>query len=66
LELGWKLTSINLFAMGYPHEQPIMEDARSSSDEATRYYVDGDDKLHVPKRQLKSIAHLNHYSEPID
>jgi len=36
-----------LVAVGYPSETPVLEDA--SGEEQTRYYLDDDDRLHVPK-----------------
>lgn len=54
----------SVVALGYPGEQPITEDAKDSSDEAVRYYLDDADRLHVPKRTLNSISHLNRYGRP--
>jgi len=51
----------SVIALGYPDEKPVMEDAKNDSDEGLKYYIDDSDKLHVPKRPLDSICHLNRY-----
>ena len=48
----------SVIAMGYPDEQPVMEDCKSESIE---YYLDDKDVLHVPKRPLRSITHMNKF-----
>ena len=50
-------------ALGYPGEKPIAEDC---SGESTKYYLDDGDVLHVPKRALKKITHINKWSEDIE
>lgn len=52
----------SVVALGKPAEQPIMEDAVG---EDTKYYLDEEDTLHVPKRPLKAIAHSNKFGEDI-
>lgn len=44
-------------ALGYPDEKSIAEDMKRSH----KYYKDKAGVMHVPKRQLKSILHLNSY-----
>ena len=61
LQIPAKLEINSVVALGYPDEQPIMEDAKDDSAEAVRYYLDDADRLHVPKRRLSSISHLNEY-----
>ena len=46
----------SVVALGYPDENPLLEECTSESIE---YYLDDDDRLHVPKRPLKKIAHVN-------
>lgn len=57
LEINW------VIALGYPDETPESEDTTSDS---LKYYLDEDDKLHVPKRKLSDISHLNKFGEPIE
>lgn len=45
-------------ALGYPSEEPVMEEADNGS---IKYYKDFSGKLHVPKRPLKEILHVNTY-----
>ena len=47
----------SVIALGYPDEQPVMEDAG----ESVRYYLDDNDVLHVPKRPMSAITHLNKF-----
>mgnify|MGYP001071610351 CR=1 FL=1 len=47
-----------LVALGYPSEEPIMEDSKNGN---IKYYKDPSGKLHVPKRPLKEILHVNAY-----
>ena len=46
----------SVVALGYPDETPLLEECTSESIE---YYLDDDDRLHVPKRPLKKITHVN-------
>jgi nitroreductase len=46
----------SVVALGYPDESPVMEDCKA---ESTKYYLDANDCLHVPKRPLNSITHFN-------
>ena len=48
----------SVIALGYPAEQPQMEDCK---DDSIKYYLDADNTLHVPKRPLKAITHLNKF-----
>ena len=43
-----------LVAVGYPDEEPVMEDIEGKS--STRYYLDDADVLHVPKYTVDSLA----------
>jgi len=42
-------------ALGYPAEDPMCED----TDNNIKYYKDDNDRLHVPKRKMEKIYHLN-------
>jgi nitroreductase len=55
----------SVIALGYPDEKPVMEDAKNDSDEGLKYYLDDNDKLHVPKRPLTKIGHLNRYGKAV-
>lgn len=61
-----KLQIDSVVALGYPDEEPVMEEAKDNSEGAVRYYLDEADRLHVPKRKLNSIGHLNEYGCPIE
>jgi nitroreductase len=58
LEIDEKYLIDSVVALGKPLEKPIMEDAA----ESTKYYVDDKDVLHVPKRPLKRILHINKFA----
>ncbi|HHY82209.1 MAG TPA: nitroreductase family protein [Clostridiales bacterium] len=45
----------SVIALGYPAESPVAED----SNQSTIYYKDDKGVLHVPKRPLKSILHID-------
>ena len=45
-------------AMGYPAEEPVMEEMK---DDCIEYYLDENDRLHVPKRLLDQILHWDRY-----
>ncbi len=49
----------SVIALGYPDEEPVMEDMESKELEAVKYYLDADNRLHVPKRTTTSILHIN-------
>jgi len=46
-----------IFAIGYPKEKPVSEDIRKGS--SIKYYKDDSGTLHVPKRSLEDIIHIN-------
>ena len=52
----------SVIAMGYPAEEPVMEDC---CDDSIKYYLDENDRLHVPKRPLKAITHINKFGQSI-
>ncbi len=51
-----KYTIDSVVALGYPDESPQLEAASGS---AIEYYLDDNNVLHVPKRSLESIVHLD-------
>jgi nitroreductase len=53
-----------VIALGYPQESPLAEDIspdKSQAKESIRYYKDKDNLLHVPKRRLEDILHINRW-----
>lgn len=48
----------SVIALGRPAEKPVAEDAKSAD---TKYYLDDNDILHIPKRTLKRILHFNKF-----
>jgi nitroreductase len=52
----------SVIALGYPAEEPVLEDC---CDESIKYYLDENDRLHVPKRPLKAIMHINKFGKLI-
>jgi hypothetical protein len=46
-----------VLALGYPDENPVVEELRGS----VKYWKDKEAVLHVPKRNLKDIIHLNKF-----
>jgi len=47
----------SVLALGYPDESPVIEDMENS----IRYWKDEKGVLHVPKRKLDDIIHLNRF-----
>lgn len=47
----------SVIALGYPDEAPVMEEMVDS----IKYWKDENDVLHVPKRCLDDIMHINRY-----
>lgn len=47
----------SVLALGYPAEEPAAE----MMGESCRYWKDADGRLHVPKRALGSVLHLNRF-----
>ena len=52
----------SVVALGYPDEKPVMEDCR---DDSIKYYLDSEDTIHVPKRKIQAVAHLNTFANPL-
>jgi len=66
LEIPSRLGIDTLIALGYPAEAPVMEDVdESRGTDGIKYYLDSEDRLHVPKRRVESIGHLNKYGNPL-
>lgn len=47
----------SIIALGYPNEQPVIEDARGS----IKYWKNEQGILHVPKRKLEEVCYKNGY-----
>ncbi len=47
-----------VLALGYPAENPVVEEFSGS----VRYWLDEEGRLHVPKRSLASVIHLNGFT----
>ena len=56
------VTVDSVIAMGYPNEQPVVEEMQGS----VEYWKDGEGILHVPKRRLKEMFHRNGYANRPD
>ena len=48
---------VDVVALGYPAETPVAEEAK----ESLRYYKDDHQALHVPKRPLETILHMDRW-----
>jgi len=46
----------SVLALGCPDEEPVVEEMQG---EGYRYWLDDDDRLHVPKRPLSAVLHYN-------
>ncbi len=46
-----------VLALGYPDESPVVEEFK----ESPQYWVDKNNVLHIPKRELKDILHRNNF-----
>ena len=49
----------SVIALGYPDEAPVAEDI--PKDGSIKYHKDSSGRLHVPKRRLEDILHINGY-----
>jgi len=47
----------SIIALGYKAEHPVVEDFKDS----VKYWRDGNEVLHVPKRRLEDIIHINKF-----
>ncbi len=52
---GYRIDCV--LALGYPAEAPAVEDLTDSQ----KYWKDGEGRLHVPKRTLRSVLHINRF-----
>ncbi len=50
-------TVYDVLALGYPAEQPVMEEMKDSH----KYWLDENNVLHVPKRRLSEIVHYEKF-----
>ncbi len=61
LEIPEKYLIDSVLALGYPAEKPVTEDLQGS----VKYWKDETEVLHVPKRKLEEVVHLNGYGQRI-
>ena len=66
LSSGYTIAIDILIALGYPKEKSVIEEAipvrkfiSNGSRDSIKYYKDKNGKLHVPKRPLEKIVHIN-------
>jgi nitroreductase len=52
---GYRIDSV--LALGYPAEAPAVEDLKDSQ----KYWKDAEGRLHVPKRTLADVLHVNRF-----
>jgi nitroreductase len=57
LSIPDNLTIDSVTALGYPKESPVIEPLIDSA----KYWKDENGILHVPKRSLESLLHINKY-----
>lgn len=57
---NYKIDSV--IALGYPAESPVVEDLQSS----VKYWKDENETLHVPKRKLRDVVHLNRFGRRVE
>lgn len=51
----------SIIALGYPAEQSVIEEAKDS----IKYWKDEKGVMHVPKRKLEDITHINKFGEKL-
>ena len=61
IDVPENLSAELILAMGYPLEKPVTEDIEKGS--SIKYYKDESGTLHIPKRKLEDILHLNRFEE---
>jgi len=52
----------SVIALGYPAENPVLEEI---NDDSIKYYLDENDRLHVPKKALQKITHINAFGSKL-
>jgi nitroreductase len=52
---GYRIDCV--LALGYPDESPVVEESSAS----VKYWKDAEGTLHVPKRPLSSVLHINRF-----
>jgi len=57
IHLPYNLIIDSVIALGYKNEQPVVEEYKDS----IKYWKDEDDVLHVPKKKLENIIHINNF-----
>lgn len=59
IDVPENLSAELILALGYPMEVPVSEDVEKGS--SLKYYKDDSGTLHVPKRSLEDVMHLNQF-----
>jgi nitroreductase len=62
LDIPGKYVIDSVIALGYPAENPLLEDFKGS----VKYWKDEGEVLHVPKRKLEDVVHLNRYGQRVE
>jgi nitroreductase len=57
LKIPEKIIIDSVVALGYKNEKSVIEDYTNS----VKYYKDKDNVLHVPKKKLESVMHINKF-----
>ena len=57
LEIPEKHTIDSALSLGYPAEEPVIEELK----ESVKYWKDENGQLHVPKRKLEDVVHYNRF-----
>jgi nitroreductase len=58
LDVPEKFRIDSVIALGFADEEPLVENCKGDS---IKYYLDKNDRLHVPKRLLKKVTHINKF-----
>jgi len=58
-DLPYYIEPTTILSLGYPSESPVIEEAKDS----IKYWKDENQILHVPKRPLYKIMHINKYEK---
>ncbi|MCR4409791.1 MAG: nitroreductase family protein [Candidatus Saccharicenans sp.] len=61
LEIPEEYRIDSVLALGYPAESPVVENFQGS----VKYWKDENETLHVPKRELADVVHLNRFGRRI-
>ena len=62
LSIPGDVTVDSVIALGYPNEQPVVEETQGS----IKYWKDEEGVLHVPKRSVEEVFHRNGYTDRLN